>query len=307
MALPEVLCQPGKEGKPLVMDYDGNVHELDASDYEYETEDEESSETSAVERVMSMDDAISQKDIEVAFEANIGGPSRSLPMENLAAASNQDMNAGPPRKSSNGSSEGSASGRAPSPLPPRPQDSSRKRRPLSPEEREFALSDARLDELLSNKEPDKPSFSEKKMHRRSLSAPNAVEKALQRNKAMLSQATAVKPIEEKGSGNHRSGGGSLVRVNSFGEVHQEQPSLLDQARLRAATFDTSDKASERQRQRATSPKTLPIGRPRTRKKLTDVSLPVSSSGGALSHDDVDRSYAVFLKKEKGFDNVGWSS
>ena len=30
-ALPEALCEPGKEGKPLVMDYDGKLHALDES------------------------------------------------------------------------------------------------------------------------------------------------------------------------------------------------------------------------------------------------------------------------------------
>jgi hypothetical protein len=38
MALPEVLCEPGKVGKPLVMDYDGRPHELDATDYDNEVE-----------------------------------------------------------------------------------------------------------------------------------------------------------------------------------------------------------------------------------------------------------------------------
>jgi hypothetical protein len=82
----------------------------------------------------------------------------------------------------------------------------------------------------------------KQTHRRSFSAPYGIEQSDRREQSMLKQANSTKHIEKRG--HRRCGSGSLVRVESFGLVDQEQPSLLDQARLRAASIVSQDRAPE---------------------------------------------------------------
>lgn len=232
MALPEVLCEPGKEGKPLVMDYEGNLHGLDESDYDYETEtDEESSVSSSCENYRTIDGGTTRRDIEAQFETRNKATIRGLVANGVKPSQGQGVLL--PRKSSNSSSEGS-SVRGPSPLPPRPQDSKTRRSPTSNDNMKNIPTLNTLDDLLSG--PIEKIPDSEKRHRRTRSEPLDGTKAMWDRK---SEIGTMPTLQRK-----TSGAVTLKRVNSFGQVDQEQPSLLDQARNRAASFATAERTQK---------------------------------------------------------------
>jgi hypothetical protein len=100
----------------------------------------------------------------------------------------------------------------------------------------------------------------KQTHRRSFSAPYGMEQYDRREQSILKQANSTKQIEKRG--HRRCGSGSLVRVESFALVDQEQPSLLDQARLRAASI-----VSQERKQLIIPPPSMPARR--RRRTLSD--------------------------------------
>lgn len=293
MALPEVLCEPGKEGKPLVMGYDGHLHELDESDYEYEIDsDDESDEFSqegkdAVngETYRAIDGGVTQRDIEAHFEAT-NGPNLVSPLvDNLMSPTSQDQRG----NTSYASSEGSV-GRTASPLPPRrPQDNSKPPRSVSPQEDKSADS-YRLDELLG---APLDTQTKKTTHRRTLSAPQDANLVGER-KAISAYVSSdpqlpidVAPASGGNAGHRRklSGGGALMRVNSFGQVDQEQPSLLDQARLRAASFNPKARQIQQRQLRNLSPTNDTASGRRIRAFSADVPPPPpspSADGSAIT-------------------------
>ena len=239
MALPEVLCEPGKEGKPLVMDYKGDLHELDESVYGYESDTDDTDSWSSNEKYRAIDGGTSQHDIEAIFEAKNQPRARGFAPPHTARP-NHDL----PliRNSSIALSETSSN--VPSPLPPRPQGvtiSSRRQSRASSSEgssaRATAASSLRtFDDLLDG--PIKAIPANEKRHRRTKSEPVQIVEGAKRKK------TNRDKMVETSSQRRSAGGVALKRVTSFGQVDQEQPSLLDQARKRAASFD---KASESHR------------------------------------------------------------
>ena len=96
-----------------------------------------------------------------------------------------------------------------------------------------------LDKILSKDTPPTP--TPRKNHRRTRSEPVEME-ALARN--AFSQRT------ESGIMSRRS---SLKRVDSFGQVDQEQPSLLDQARRRCASYATAETSQKLMQKQMTHP------------------------------------------------------
>jgi hypothetical protein len=282
MALPEVLCEPGKEGKPLVMGYDGHLHELDESDYEYETDpDDESGEFSDEgkdtvngETNRAIDGGVTQRDIEAHFEATKAPHPVSPFANNIMGPTSQDQYA---------SSEGSV-GRTASPLPPRRrQDSSKPPRSESPEDKSAYSS--RLDELLGT---PLDTQTKKTTHRRTLSAPQDANLAGERKTMSANLSDPQLPIDgtpaSGGNAGHRrklSGGGALMRVNSFGQVDQEQPSLLDQARLRAASFNPKARQIQQRQLRNLSPTNDTAPSRRIRAFSADVPPPPPSADGSV--------------------------
>jgi hypothetical protein len=239
MALPEVLCEPGKEGRPLVMDYDGHLHELDESDYEYETDSESDSEELS-EASRTVDGETTQRDIEANFEAK---------SNTIMGQSSPDLvtkpTQGPLRRLSSTSSEGSS--KAPSPLPPRPQDAKPRKPPVIVENKKPKVNLRTLDDLLNGPIEGKKSACEKK-HRRTRSEPGVgVVLTDQRIKTILNRKleTSAPALPRK-----PSGGVALKRVNSFGQVDQKQPSLIDQARRRAASSATAERTQMRKQRPA---------------------------------------------------------
>ena len=293
MALPEVLCEPGKEGKPLVMGYDGHLHELDESDYEYEIDSDDESEqfshegkdTVNGETYGAIDGRVTQRDIEAHFEAANG----SNPLAgNHMSPTSQDQR----QKASYTSSEGSV-GRTASPLPPRrPQDNSKPPRSVSPEDK--SADSCRLDELLS---APLDTHTKKTTHRRTLSAPQ--EANLVGGKKTMSESVSdpqllieVTPASGGNAGHRRklSGGGALMRVNSFGQVDQEQPSLLDQARLRAASFNPKARQIQQRQLRNLAPTNDTASGRRIRAYSADVPPPPPSADGIVvtSEEEIGR-------------------
>lgn len=266
MALPEVLCEPGKEGKPLVMDYDGNLHELDESDYEYETDSDEEPETKpGIYRTNNFH--ITPADIEANFQER----NRGLPKTPETVASEKSYlsvkrlsNELPPRPMDG------KSRRTPSPQAgelikqssPPPEEPS-KRSPVKPaadtysskppspvEEKRTRKPDLRtLDDLLNG--PIDPVTPSKRTHRRSHSEPFTGNDATDRRASSM--------LERKGDGQsvsaHRKSGSGVVlkRVSSFGQVDQEQPSLIDQARRRAASVATKERTPSKGKPKPSSP------------------------------------------------------
>ena len=225
MALPEVLCEPGRVGRPLVMDYEGNLHELDECEYEYES-DEES---------IGLGDTFSMIDSETTLQDN-----------GAAGNSTTETKIGPLRSiSSSECSSTRASSIAmatPSPKPPRPNniDSRHRRSSLISEPRS-------LDELLKappDNEKDSKNDGHSTMHRRTMSEPFQPK----------DENKAAAPSKKVG---RKSDGGTAVpakknlrplplkRISSFGEVDQEQPCLLEQARRRAASFASDDERMQK--------------------------------------------------------------
>ena len=315
MALPEVLCEPGKEGKPLVMDYDGNLHKLGESDYEYETEDESAGHADGNHghaggiSNITIDGGLTQRDIEADFEARKLAFPPMVPYsqgQGYKPASDKSFSA--TRKSSNCSSDGSM-GRTPSSVHIRPQDNKPPRTPTLEEKSQTG--DNRLDELL-NTPFEKQATGGKKLHRRALSEPQVIAE-IGNTPSLRSSSDSPKSAEgkqENGTPMHkRKLSGSLVRVNSFGRLDQEQPSLIDQARLRAASYASAEKLRQRQlRQRSFSPNTLMPTLPRLRMNSCDSTRSHLLVCGPLRAENVDKKEAI--KKEAGSDFVGrspWTS
>jgi hypothetical protein len=234
MALPEVLCEPGKEGRPLVMDYEGNLHELNESEYEYETDSDEDS-IFFGDTYRSRNSETTQLDIEASFEAETSTIFGEL---DNSFEFVHDKKIHPLRKSSNSSSESSsirvAVPSAPSPLPPRPHDSRSRRPSPANEEQPTKLSLRTLDELLDVPIGAVSSKNSTGTHRRTMSEPFQAEDADQRTSTPSGRksdggipVSPKKPV-------------ALKRVSSFGQVDQEQPCLLEQARRRAASFATDE-------------------------------------------------------------------
>lgn len=241
LALPEVLCEPGKEGRPLVMDYDGNLHELDESDYEYESDSEGSSPNATPSFRATNDDGATQSDIEAHFNAQV-----------------QQM------RWKEASREGSSKAR--SPLPPRPKEKkwprsppllggshagqkeeqnvdspTYTRRPIDSAEGTFAK-DSTLDDLLNTPMSSRPRTSaQKKTHRRTRSEP--VHDGVNLT-TLWGTGKSFRERSDTSSGSLASlkAPVALKCVNSFGQVDQEQPSLLDQARKRSASFASAEKS-----------------------------------------------------------------
>jgi hypothetical protein len=219
-AVPQALCEPGKEGKPLVIDYDGNHHELDEGEYEYDASDSEDV-SDPLFRRMTMNIA-SRDDIEANFQAKM-------------------MNIVPPQSTKYSFKMGSkidslTSSRMDPSLPFDVQESLSEmgvsKSATDPEKAQKKNSLKSLDDLLNGALSGSNTSSEKwtkgTTHRRTQSEPFCLEESVERI---------------KNTGNDTSGSSTpvrrplLKRLDSYGEIDQCNPSLMDQVRGRAASVD----------------------------------------------------------------------
>lgn len=302
-AVPEVLCQPGMQGAPLVV-----VHDQSSDDWSYDEDggsfaDGESFTTesgSDLELAGSrnttrdVEHPLTQKDIENAFEA---AKKMSPLVENKKSEVDPFAMA------------------------------------VAKEGGDGKLASARLDELLKmpvSEKVDKPK------HRRVQSAPMWEHPAVSHSRTNSRDWGAVEnpPPPPPPSGQSRSrtnSGGSqkdLMRISSFGEIQQHQPSLMEQARMRAAS-SASSVQSER------SPKisghrrvpsmplhtsgrpghkrvpSLPMGRSRNHSRTSSQNSQtmlntLGAEPGALSVDDIQQSFDAVVN-EKLMSKSPWSN
>lgn len=219
-ALPQALCEPGKEGKPLVIDYDGNQHELDEDVYAFDdTDSDEDGSDPFFNRIITND--VSQEDIEASFNAMSNQSPVPLPSKPILKMD-----------SANGSI-GRSSPSDPSPFAETLESLSNfggRSKPATPDPKLRQKVDLNsLDELLNGPMPVSSSSSnnrkKKKMHRRTQSEPFLMDDSQQRS-AILSTTSAT-PVRRP----------ILKRLDSYGEIGQDNPSLMDQVRGRAASVD----------------------------------------------------------------------
>jgi hypothetical protein len=258
-AVPEVLCQPGMEGSPLVVGYiHGSSDEISYDDNSAESDVQEM----GIEVVVPGDflenrgtrtiDAaiVTQNDIETAFA---DATSRGIGVERkpTAQGDNQVLSKkvdGIFAASYNGGYE---------------QD---------------GLSSSRLDELLGIfKDADNEAIPLASAHRRIHSAPFAGSMVPSRPKpSMKGSIVTVPATVPQVVGNHgrtnssSSQKGVLVRVTSFGDIQDHQPSLMEQARM----WSASTAAESRHR----GVPSLPNAPPQAPREQQDVGISLSLSG-----------------------------
>jgi len=235
-ALPEALCEPGKEGKPLVMDYDGKVHALDESDYEYESDYESDDEHSESLNTNGIHTSLSQDDIEANFREINNRNTKAPPFNAMETAVTDTPKENSPLKLR---AQPSISDDCPSDSIPEASTKISTKKKSNESKRKKRLQ--ALDNLLNGpiettKKKDiasSTSEKKKKTHRRTKSEPFLLEEINNRANAMLNSSlnSLKKPV--------------LKRVDSYGEIDQGQPSLMDQARRRAASVATADNGTKK--------------------------------------------------------------
>jgi hypothetical protein len=270
------------EGRPLVVDYD--VMEGDSFSFgsrsrgsDVELARSNSADQLQARTVRTIEQPITQSDIERAFE-------------DAARAAGQ----------------GSETNKFDRPSPP-PQpgplqtivdslelDGSFERR-----KEKVPLSSSRLDELLSQPIESTRSRATPPLHRRSQSAPvyeppedmngkGAVDIDLEKKSRGLERIDSFRFDGPRERSNSVSNRGSLVRITSFGEVQDHQPSLLDQARLRSATsdhrripsFTSSARPSPRHSRKNSESSNMSSSGPPS----------ISKESGTLSIDDIEQTF-----------------
>lgn len=285
IAVPEVLCEPGMAGRPMVHDYESGAMADDSDEY-YETDDDGSNKETEILN------SLSPLDIEENFEKSFMGTTPSPTVVSKDAGER--------------------------------------------------LSSSRLDELLNKPlefratkaESQRPSSAVPASHRRIRSDPARGDQHVPKTPTSASSAAfdhgSNSSVSQAGdsrsarSMRYRSQSGAsvsspktLVRVKAYGEVQDLQPSLLDQARLRAASSaDDSHHKSQGFHSRNNSlssvgttgsvvrvPTHVTAAMPRisSRTKLAASSAPslgtsslLADDSGALTLDDLDLTFDAQL-------------
>lgn len=306
-AVPEVLCQPGMEGSPLVVGYVHSSDEISFGDSSSESDGHESDIEIGVSSLSredhdtrAIDSVITQNDIEKTFAEvtsfNIGGETESLTQDDHHVLSTKadDIFAAA----------------------------------VSGGNVDIGLSSARLDELLGiSQDADDEAIPVEPAHRRIQSAPFGVSMVQSRSRTTNydetnTSAAASPPV----AGNHGrtsssiSQKGVLVRVTSFGDIQDHQPSLMDQARMRSASsvaeshrrvpslpnapliFATGDSTLRIHRRVPSSGRHSRKPSDASQLMLNSVSCHTGSEpGGALSLDDIEQSFSAVVNEKVGYD------
>lgn len=230
MAIPEVLCEPGMEGRPMVLDYETEESgEFSGDEGDVNIKFNRSSSPDAVEV------AITQKEIERAFEAaKADRVEASSPMPSQTSVAAAIPPGLPPSQSRSTSMSGSHL----------TSDTSSE---AGYDSSQPPLTSSRLDELLNKPmdgPPGLPTRHASNLHRRIHSAPVRNDKlsddpdideferrfGQQDKEAEASSRPSISRTRSNSSSSR-----NLVRITVYGEVQDHQPSLLDQARIRSAS------------------------------------------------------------------------
>ena len=225
----------------MVLDYEGDQYDDDS---EYSSEGYMSDPDVAPARQLP-EPQITQEDIEKEFNDKAGAMAAVVAPLEPALANSTSSGRGR-------TNVPDSSSRGISPLPPRPRD----KKPISEELPKAAssqespglgeMSSSRLDELLS--QPLDNQRPTKARHRRIQSAPDVNfgkrfirDRSGTLDKNMASEGSVGGSAAGGGGRHSRSdsygsqASGKVMRVATIGHLTVEQPSLMDQARLRAAT------------------------------------------------------------------------
>ena len=283
-AVPEVLCEPGMEGRPMVVDYDNRSRDSSRvnapSDEDGLGPDAPNGAPIQNRNVRIIDEEITPNDIELNFAAE----QQKFPFESVVSDKKDDF------FDSTDASNSDRPGHQP------------------------RLSSARLDELLgrpvdtnTTKVPQGPH----QRHRHTRSALPRLEDSLEPNGgAKEMQPPRPVAFNRERSNSNGSGSGYLVRVSSFGKIDDEQPSLLDQARMRSAS---SSYESRHRRVNSVGGggrfPGLPSGRHSRKSSASSVEFAndaVFQGGGALSMDDIAQSFNNVANKRSAFQGGMWT-
>jgi hypothetical protein len=215
MAVPEVLCEPGMAGRPMVLDYEV-LDPVDDDPSEYGADDDDSTKQSLL-------NTLSPLDIEKNFEKT---------MASHETAPTKPGGSGSPAPLSSERLDELLS----KPLEPCEVTPKRKHSMYPPVHHRRIRSDPVRGNLLAPRVivPQSPVAIDRGSSSSSFS---------QTGEARLSTGTRFR----SNSSSTASSPKTLVRVSAYGEVLELQPSLLDQARTRAASsaFDSHHKSQGR--------------------------------------------------------------
>jgi hypothetical protein len=230
-ALPEALCEPGKEGKPLVMDYDGKLHALGESDYEFESDyDDDFSDSRNTDGIFA---SKSRDDIEANFQEM--KKKRTTILSPLDTANSVVTDKPKEMLQVKLPAEplifdGSASGAPPKVTTKKKSNESKRKKRIQTLD---SLLNGPIQTISKNDIASSSSEKKKRTHRRTQSEPFLFEDKNHRVDAMFNSSlnNLKKPV--------------LKRVDSYGEIDQGQPSLMDQARRRAASVAKADNGAKK--------------------------------------------------------------
>ena len=304
LAVPQVLCEPGMEGQPLVAAAFDSDEDVDREHYE-EIGSIHSDHDDTQPAVRSVPNRMTMEDIEESFRQTIAYGSVSDPYAAPAPPAESSHSARtsplpPPIRSSPTGSVKKSIGIPPAspgspPLtigavPPPPTST------ITPP----SLSSARLDELLAMPlDQGKPAARERKksleFHRRTHSLPNTfAEPGSNAPRQPAAVAVPQPPGPNRSRSNSSNRQDLLVRVSSFGEVTEHAPSLLEQARMQAASIGHRRVPS------------LTRGRS-SRKNSASNASELGVDSGALSLDDIEQSFNNVVNARSSFQGNVWSS
>ena len=275
-AVPEVLCQPGMEGAPLIV-----AHQQDSDEYSYGsgsfTTESGSDIELAISRRNSAEESLTQQEIEKAFAK--AASTNLSPLQEKKPPVTNEVDAFAARATSDQYGGG------------------------------VQLTNARFDELLRVPLAKKP---EKRKHRRTQSAPMwpqappipspKMHRSRQNSKDWGAVDTPAQPTPDRSRSNSVSSQKDLIHVASFGEILDHQPSLMEQARMRAASsvVDSAPPAPRHRRvpsmpsnppaggERHKRVPSLPMGRSRQHSRNSSQSSQ-NGLGGALTATDIEQS------------------
>ncbi|CAB9510153.1 chloride channel [Seminavis robusta] len=317
MALPEVLCEPGKEGMPMVMvDYASEEDFYDGDSYDedgdYMSEDDldspkEAATTGAHPLLRQADDSRGHVDL-ASNTSPIAKPTAAAP-EPIATA---DYTTSRREREISTESTQSARSRGSSPLPPRPLDrkktssgdlNSVKEDSSKPNSVNW---DAGLDALLSTPLESEDEIKKKK-HRRIRSAPNVdFGKRFQRDRAAVKPGQSDKSLGDTGSTSARHARSDsygsqsrVMRVATIGQLSVDHPDLLEQARMMSSTSAIS--VESRHVRHPSMPSRFPRGdRLRSHSRGDSLSSIGAASTGPPLHVAVDRQGVPAADIERAF-------
>ena len=304
-AVPEVLCEPGMEGRPLVHTYDAMDDEFDGDEGDFANNDPTgpadvplsilTTSNAGKTNVRSIAAELTQDDIEKAFKREnkqARGVYGSLDVEEKKPDPYKvvlpPIQTGGDASSNKGSAFSRLDELLSAPLDP---DAAKLRTP-SPN----SLSDG----------------AKKKSHRRIQSAP-AVDPRMRLSLKMERKDSATRfdsRISGKSPTERSSRSNSIVmRVESFGELHEHQPPLLEQARLRAASRELIASPEDKKHRRSPStpvPTSVGVsslvesnsggrGRRSRKNSATEATGDPFDLSGALSLDEIEESFNAAVR------------